>query len=73
MVVTATVPYAGVPLPFISYGGSSLVTSMACVGLLLSVSRGRREVRGRNSARVDLGRGNWGARVSPANRRQSTR
>jgi cell division protein FtsW len=69
MVVTATVPYAGVPLPFISYGGSSLVTSMASVGLLLSVSRGRREVRGRSSARVDLGRGNWGTRISPANRR----
>jgi cell division protein FtsW len=40
-VVTATVPYAGIPLPFVSYGGSSMVTSMACVGLLLSVSRGR--------------------------------
>jgi cell division protein FtsW len=39
-VVTATVPYAGVPLPFISYGGSSMVTSMACIGLLLSISRG---------------------------------
>jgi cell division protein FtsW len=45
-VVTATVPYAGVPLPFVSYGGSSMVTSMACVGLLLSISRGR-GVRGR--------------------------
>jgi cell division protein FtsW len=34
------VPLAGVPLPFISFGGSSLVTVMAGVGLLLSVSRG---------------------------------
>ncbi len=33
------VPLAGVPLPFISFGGSSLVTMMAGVGLLLSVSR----------------------------------
>ncbi len=33
------VPLAGVPLPFISFGGSSLVTVMAGVGLLLSVSR----------------------------------
>jgi len=52
-VVTATVPYAGIPLPFVSYGGSSMVTSMACVGLLLSVSRGRgvrgRGVRGRDA------------------------
>ncbi len=29
---TASVPYTGVPLPFISYGGTSLVISMAAVG-----------------------------------------
>ena len=69
-VVTATLPYAGVPLPFISYGGSSLLTSMACVGLLLSISRGRREVKGKTSARVDLGWGNWRSRISPAGRRR---
>jgi cell division protein FtsW len=68
-VVTATLPYAGVPLPFISYGGSSLLASMACVGLLLSISRGRREVKGRSSARTGIGRGNWGSRISPAGRR----
>ncbi len=38
-VVTATVPFTGITLPLISFGGSSLVTSMAAVGLLLSVSR----------------------------------
>lgn len=68
-VVTATLPYAGVPIPFISYGGSSLVTSMACVGLLLSVSRGHRMTQGSTSASVSLGRGNWRTRVSPAGRR----
>jgi cell division protein FtsW len=79
-VVTATVPYAGVPLPFISYGGSSMVTTLACVGLLLSVSRGPRGVaRGRlqrasagqggSGARSDLGRGNWRPRVPSARRR----
>jgi cell division protein FtsW len=36
---TAAIPYTGVPLPFISYGGSSLVVSMAAVGILLSISR----------------------------------
>ncbi len=36
---TGTIPYTGVPLPFISYGGTSLVISMAAVGVLLNISR----------------------------------
>jgi cell division protein FtsW len=39
-VVTSIAPTTGVTLPFISYGGSSLVTSLASIGLLLSISRG---------------------------------
>jgi cell division protein FtsW len=38
-VVIAVLPPTGVPLPFFSYGGSSLVTAMAAVGLLFSISR----------------------------------
>ncbi len=38
-VVTATMPFTGIPLPFVSFGGSALVTSMAGIGLLLSISR----------------------------------
>ncbi|MCL4297485.1 MAG: putative lipid II flippase FtsW [Anaerolineae bacterium] len=38
-VVTASIPFTGVTLPFISFGGSSLVVSMASAGLLLAVSR----------------------------------
>lgn len=38
-VVVAIVPPTGVPLPFFSYGGSSMITAMAAVGLLLSISR----------------------------------
>lgn len=38
-VVTASLPFTGVPLPLISFGGSSLVVSMASLGLLLAVSR----------------------------------
>jgi len=33
------IPMTGVPLPFISHGGSSLMFSMAAVGLLLNISR----------------------------------
>src|SRR5437660_11755066 len=36
---TGSIPYTGVPLPFISFGGSSLVISMASVGALLNISR----------------------------------
>lgn len=40
---TGTIPYTGVPLPFISYGSSSLVVSMAAIGVLLNISRYIRE------------------------------
>ena len=36
---TGSIPYTGVPLPFISYGGSSLIISLAAVGVLLNISR----------------------------------
>ena len=38
-VVTNTIPNTGQPLPFISYGGSSLMFLMAMVGVLLNISR----------------------------------
>jgi len=38
-VVTNTIPNTGVTLPFISYGGTSLLMSMAMAGILLSISR----------------------------------
>jgi cell division protein FtsW len=38
-VVTSMLPNKGMPLPFISYGGSNLVLMMISVGLLISISR----------------------------------
>jgi cell division protein FtsW (lipid II flippase) len=37
--ITRTLPLTGVPLPFLSYGGSALITVMAGIGILLSVSK----------------------------------
>lgn len=38
-VVTGSMPVTGVPLPFISYGGTSLVINMIAMGILLNISR----------------------------------
>ncbi|HEV2907256.1 MAG TPA: FtsW/RodA/SpoVE family cell cycle protein, partial [Actinomycetota bacterium] len=50
--VTGLLPITGVPLPFVSFGGSSLVVSLAAVGVLVSVGRmrsGSRRPRARSS------------------------
>jgi len=38
-VVTNSIPNTGIPMPFISYGGTALVVCMACMGILLNISR----------------------------------
>ncbi len=40
--MTALVPLTGIPLPFISYGGSSLVILLAASGIVLNISRQQR-------------------------------
>ena len=38
-VVTGLVPTKGLPLPFLSYGGTSMVASLAAVGVLMALGR----------------------------------
>jgi cell division protein FtsW len=57
-VVTGSIPATGVTLPFVSYGGSSLLFSMIGMGLLLNVSRRGSEAASAGSTRE--------VRVSPS-------
>lgn len=43
MMVMGMAPVVGIPLPFMSHGGSSMMTNMICIGALLMVNRWNRE------------------------------
>jgi cell division protein FtsW len=51
--VSGIMPVTGVPLPFVSFGGSSLVLTMGAVGLVVSVARHGSVGRGDDPARAD--------------------
>ena len=67
MVMTGLVPFTGTALPFFSYGGSEMLVTLAGVGLLVGVSRGR--PKGDWNAILDRGWRNWQARLSRGVRR----
>jgi cell division protein FtsW len=68
-VVVGLVPVTGIPLPFVSAGGSSLIISFAAVGILLSVSRETVEKGTWNDAPADRGRGHGRAHLPGPRRR----
>jgi cell division protein FtsW len=70
-VVVTLVPITGITLPFVSAGGSSLIISLAAVGILLSISRETVEKGTWNDdAAADRGRGHGRAHL-PGTRRRS--
>ncbi len=82
-VMTGLIPFTGVALPFISFGGSAMMGSLVGVGLLLSISRGghvkKRGKQGkqvgkgsRQRASLDRRWGNGGTRLPRSGRRTGT-
>ncbi|EAT09102.1 rod shape-determining protein RodA [Sphingobium sp. 10 DY56-G10] len=46
MMVMGLAPVVGIPLPFMSYGGSSMLTVMLCIGIIMAIDRsGKRQRR----------------------------
>jgi cell division protein FtsW len=68
--VMGLAPLTGIPLPLVSYGGSSLVVALASVGILLNIA----DDAGKRRASVpDRGRGDGRARAARARSRGSAR
>jgi cell division protein FtsW len=79
-VIVAVAPPTGVTLPFISYGGSSLVASLFGIGVLLNISRfgldsslRAAEVGRYSYERIDLGRGDGRSRLPSTGSRTASR
>jgi cell division protein FtsW len=70
-VVTALMPVTGIPLPFISAGGSALTINLAAIGVLLSISRETTQTGTLRDAVFGVGRRDRRAHLPRAGRRAS--
>jgi cell division protein FtsW len=68
-VVTALMPVTGIPLPFISAGGSALTINLAAIGILLSISRETSQTGSLRDAVFGFGRRDRRAHLPRAGRR----
>jgi cell division protein FtsW len=78
--VLGLAPLTGIPLPFVSYGGSSLMVGLAAVGILLNIASNdgvaatdRVPDRSRGNGRTRPARARGGGRAAPARRERPVR
>ena len=69
--VTTVLPTTGIPLPFVSFGGSSLSVTLTAVGLLLNISAQGVKPAVARRAGIDIGRRHRGAHIPRAGRSTS--